>query len=261
MIDIKKIKRKVIGLGTLRLNALKHDIVKRNAFGTSARAGAHAQSFELLRAAVESAVKRPGVVAITSAVPGDGKIAASHGLAASLGSVGYRTLLIDIGYRKEAVVRLAPGASIEDVLLESSSDCVIPKLRIVTLTAPTLRELGNLPNVARALAAVRASGRFDYVVINAGCALESAISAHVVNSADAVLLAIRSGRRRHAADTQLSERLANLGAPFFGVVALDPETADAPSPVVGLRGAYHGSEAGHIEAEPYRCSARPRVEL
>jgi Mrp family chromosome partitioning ATPase len=262
MINLKRIQRKAIRFSTLGFNALKSDIVKLKVAKKQARSGPEAQSFELLRAAVESAVERPGVVAVTSAVAGDGKAAASHGLAASLGSIGYRTLLIDISPRQEAVVRLAGGASIEDVLLESSSDSVIPKLRVVSLTAPMLRELGSLPSVARALAAVRASGRYDYVVVNAGCALSTAVSAHIVNSADAVLVAIRSGRRRHAEDKQLFERLTNLGAPFFGVVAVGSEILEAPSPLPGLRGteAYHANEAGHLEPEPYLRSARPRAE-
>lgn len=263
MINLKRIQRKAIRFSTLGLNALKQDIVKLKVAKKQQRSGPVAQSFELLRAAVESTVERPGVVAVTSAVAEDGKAAASHGLAVSLASIGYRTLLIDIGSRPEAIVRLATGASIEDVLLDASSDSVIPKLRVVSLTASMLRELGSLPSVARALAAVRASGRYEYVVVNAGCALSTAVSAHIVNSADAVLVAIRSGRRRHAADKQLFERLTNLGAPFFGLVALGPEILDGPSPLLGLRGteAHHTNEAGHIDAEPYLRSARPRVEL
>jgi hypothetical protein len=76
------------------------------------------------------------------------------------------------------------------------------------------------------------------------------------------LVAIRSGRRRHAADKELTERLVNLGTPYFGVIALGAEILDAPSPALGLRGTepYHANEAGHIEPESYLLGARSRIE-
>ena len=218
-------------------------------------------SFELLRAAVEGGVHRPGVVAVTSAVPEDGKTAAAHGLAASLGAIGYRTLLIDSAVQRDPIVRPAAGSSLEEMLLDAPSETVIPRLRVVSLAAPAIRE-ASLPSVAQALTAVRSSGRYDYVVVNAGCVLASAFSAHIVNSADAVLVAIRAGRRRHAEDAQLTERLGQNAGRFFGVVAIEPSIVTSPSILVGLRGtdAGHRSEHGRIDAEAYLRAVRPRVE-
>jgi Mrp family chromosome partitioning ATPase len=218
-------------------------------------------SFELLRAAVESGVHRPGVVAVTSAVPEDGKTAASYGLAASLGAIGYRTLLIDGAAHKDAIVRPATGSSIEEMLLDAPSETVIPKLRVVSLAAPALRE-ASLPSVAQALTAVRSSGRYDYVVVNAGCVLGSAFSAHIVNSADAVLVAIRAGRRRHVEDAQLTERLGQIVSRFFGIVAIEPSIVESPPILLGLRGSEiaHRSEHGRLDPDAYLRAVRPGVE-
>jgi receptor protein-tyrosine kinase len=214
----------------------------------------------LLRARVESNVRRPGVVVVTSALSGDGKTAASHGLAASLGTIGYRTLLVDAAARWDAVAWPARPVSIEQMLLEAARECAIQRLRLVALTNPALAREASLPSVENALAAVR--GSYDYVVVDAGRALESALASHFVSAADAVLVVLRAGRRRRAEDERLARALASLNAQFFGVVTISPSIVDSASTLVRVR----GSETGHLAAddrlarEPALRRARARSE-
>jgi Mrp family chromosome partitioning ATPase len=217
-------------------------------------------SFDLLRARVESNVRRPGVVVVTSALSGDGKTAASHGLAASLGAIGYRTLLVDAGVRWDTIAWPARAASIEEMLIESATESAIPRLRIVALTNPALARESSLPSVENALAAAR--GCYDYVVVDAGCALENALASHFVSSADAVLVVVRAGRRRRTDDERLARSLERLDAQFFGVVAISPSIVDSASTIVRVR----SSETGHslppdrFEREPMLRSVRPHGE-
>jgi Mrp family chromosome partitioning ATPase len=230
--------------------------------GNAPRDDAGPVSFEALRGRIESTVKQPGVVVVTSAIARDGKGAASHGLAVALGLSGYRTLLIEVGEaRAEAVIRAAAEASLQDTLIEAVADTAIPTLRIVSIANSALRRSPSLQSVAYALAAIR--GSYDYIVVNAGCALQSVLASHFVSSADAVLVAVRAGRRRHAEDLRLSERLGQLDALFFGVVALNQAVIDSGSAIITRRG-LEGPREVHIgrhEREPQLRNVRPRLKL
>lgn len=218
-------------------------------------------TFDLLRARVESTVSQPGVIVVTSAVPGDGKSAVSSGLAASLGSSGYRTLLVDANVRRDAIIRPATRASIEEALLQSVRESVVPRLSIATLTNPAFHRESSLPSVAQALAEARAS--YEYTVVDAGCALSSALAGHFVSSADAVLVAVRAGRRRLAEDMHLSGSLDRLDAQFFGVVAIGPSLIGSASTLTKLPASEVGLEVytGRLDREPYVRNVRPRIEL
>jgi cellulose biosynthesis protein BcsQ len=217
--------------------------------------------FDLLRARIENSVNQPGVVAVTSAARSDGKTAAAHGLATSLGSAGYRTLLIDVGVQKDVSVWPASRASMEDVLIEAARESAVPRVSIASLASPALRRDSSLPTVSRALAAVR--GSYDYIVVDAGCALESALSAHFVSSADAVLVSVRAGRRRLAQDARLAESLDLLDAQFFAVVAISPSMIDSESTIVRVRSSEPVRDVPPLRADrdPFLRNVRPRIEL
>lgn len=218
-------------------------------------------TFDLLRARVESTVGRPGVIVVTSAVHGDGKSSVCNGLAASLGSTGYRTLLVDANVRRDAIIRSATKASIEEALLQSVCESVIPRLRIATLTNPAFHREASLPSVAQALAEARTS--YEYIVVDAGCALRSALAGHFVSSADAVLVAVRAGRRRLAEDIHLSESLDRLDAQFFGVVAIGSSIIGSASALIKLPASEvaHEVYTGRLDRGTYARNARPRIEL
>lgn len=226
-----------------------------------AGAGQDEPTFEVLRARIEARVGRPGVLVVTSAIAGDGKSVAAHGLASSLASIGCRTLLVDAGKRSGIIIQPPTSASIEEIVLESACETTIPGLKIVSLTSPALQRKTGLPSVARALTVVR--GSYDYIVVDGDCALNNALSAHFVSSADAVLVAVRAGRRRQAEDAELAEALGDLDAKFFGVVAVSPAMIGVGSNLVRLRGAQasRGIETGHLDREPYLRNARPGIEL
>jgi Mrp family chromosome partitioning ATPase len=217
-------------------------------------------NFELLRARIESTVSQPGVVVVTSAMRGDGKSAVAHGLATALGSAGYRTLLIDAGVQNDGIIQPPTGASMEDILFESARESTSPKVSIAALTSPALRRESSLPSVSRALAAVR--GSYDYVVADAGCALESALAAHFVTSADAVLVAVRAGRRLRGEDARLRASLERLDAQFFAAVAVSPAVIDSQSTLVKRAVApVREVQNGHVSRESLVRNVRPRIEL
>ncbi len=226
-----------------------------------AGAGEDESTFEVLRARIEARVGRPGVLVVTSAIAGDGKSVAAHGLAAALASIGCRTLLIDVGKRSGILIQPSTSASIEEMMLESACETTIPGLKIVSLTSPALQRKTSLPSVARALTVVR--GGYDYIVVDCDCALKNALSAHFVSSADAVLVAVRAGRRRQPEDGDLAEALGDLGANFFGVVAINPAMIGVGSNLVRLRGAQasRGIETGHLDRELRFRGARSCTEL
>ncbi len=217
------------------------------------------QDFELIRGRIESGVERPGVIAVTSAIAGDGKSAASHGVASSLASIGYRTLLVDAACRSDAIIRSGASASVEESLLETSCDSVVLGLRIASLTNSTLQERASLLAVERGFVAIRGGGRYDYIIVDAGCALMSAFSAHLVSAADGVLVAVRAGRRQRIEDVRLSERLNELAsAQFLGVLAISPSLIGSGSVLLGLRASQvgFGVRTGHLDVEPDLRSAR-----
>jgi receptor protein-tyrosine kinase len=223
--------------------------------------GAREPSFEVLRGRIESGVERPGVVAVTSAISGDGKSATAQGLAAALAAIGYRTLLIDAGKRSGALIQPATSASIEATLIESACDTAIAGLSVASLTNPTLQRRASLQNVGQALAAVRES--YDYVVVDADCALTSAFSAHLVGSADAVLVTVRAGRKQHSEDMRLAEALADSDLRFFGVVAVSPAIIGSTSSLIGIRNPQpdRAIETRRLNRESFLRNARPSIEL
>jgi cellulose biosynthesis protein BcsQ len=149
----------------------------------------------------------------------------------------------------------------EELLLEAAHESAVPRVSIASLTSPALRREASLQTVSRALAAVR--GSYDYVVVDAGCALESALSAHFVSSADAVLVAVRAGRRRLAQDARLAESLDRLDAQFFAVVAISPVMIDSESTFVKPRASetIRDVPPARVEREPFLRNVRPRIEL
>jgi Mrp family chromosome partitioning ATPase len=188
---------------------------------------------------------------------GDGKSVAAQGLATALGTIGYRTLLIDAGKRGGALVQPATGASIEATLIESACDTVIAGLRIVSLTSPVLQRKASLQSVGRGLATVRET--YDYVIVDADCALQSTLSMHLVSSADAVLVAVRAGRKQHSEDVRLAEVLADNDVKFIGVVAVSPAMIGTTSSLGPQAG--RTIETGHVERESFLRNALSRIEL
>ena len=215
------------------------------------RAGEEEPTFEVLRAQIESTIARPGVLAFTSAIAGDGQSVAAHDVAASLASTGFRTLLVNAGERDAMSLRPPTSTPIEAMLLEGAVESTISGLKVVSLSSPALQKKTGLASVERAV--MMARGSYDYIVIDCDCSLKSALSEYFVRSADAVLVAVRAGRTRQKEDEELADALGDLGANFFGVVAVSSATIGAASNLVQSRGtqASCSMETGHLGREPY----------
>jgi Mrp family chromosome partitioning ATPase len=209
----------------------------------------------LLRARIEVDVGRPGVIAITSGVPGDGKSVTACGLASSLGTAGYRTLLIDATVAWHGEAQHPHRLTLEETALRTSVNCEVRNLKLLSLSDPGLQQKTSRTSMEDLFALLRE--RYDYIVVDTNCALDSAFARYVIAASDAVLVAVRSGRRQKLEDVKLSTYLGHIGSRFLGVIAVDRKAIkcapnEAPSVVnaAGARAESRTMRTGHVESGP-----------
>lgn len=161
---------------------------------------------EILRARVEASVDRPGVVMVTSAVPGDGKSLTAYGLAERLSAAGRRVALIDFaGLRASRDFLRDESRSVRAFAVLSLGDENTP-------SAPSPEQVKQFVRNLRE--------KFDYVVIDSKPLLLSRAAIILAGSADGILVSVRQGRASSAADVSLVEALELGGARMIGVVAV-----------------------------------------
>lgn len=167
------------------------------------------------------------LVAVTSALAGEGKSTTAANLAAALAETSARVLLVDGDLRRPSVaplLGLEGAAGLTTVLLgRAELDDVVQEwgaagLQVLTSgpLPPNPSELLGSPAMRRFLAVARA--RYDYVVVDSAPLLPVADGAVLAALVDGVLvLANVTAVRRH----QLAEALRNLGqvdATVLGIV-------------------------------------------
>ena len=208
-------------LGGLRMAEAPQDYVVSHPMST------FAESLRSLRAAATlRGNRRPKVLALTSALPREGKTTTAVCLARTLAMSGATTVLVDCDLRRHSASDLLldgrPGrlaevlggtASIADALLKDSST----DLQILGVTeAPgDGRDLLAAERIGRVLNELRTM--FDYVVIDTAPVLGIADARVVASQADAVILLARwRSTSLRAADTAL-DLLLSAQAKVIGV--------------------------------------------
>lgn len=170
--------------------------------------------------------RRPKVIAITSALPREGKTTTSVSLARMLAMSGARTVLVDADIRRHAASDLLLGnrqgdlikvlagtmTTAQALLKDTETDLYL----LCSSGAPTDGRDRLAPDtIGSLLAELKAS--FDYVIIDTAPVLGVADSRVVASKADAVLLLARWGTTTlRAADTAL-DLLLGSNAKVYGV--------------------------------------------
>jgi cellulose biosynthesis protein BcsQ len=182
-----------------------------------AEAGVRA-GFDLLRVRIETAIRRPSVIVITSLTSRDGMDITAKQLADSLAAAGYNTLFADASLATVGLVKATEGLTFDEVARLSSTS-VSDHPVVLMLNDPSLQRRTSARSVVAALETLRA--KFDYVLISAEYSLATPFATSIVDAADAVLVSVKKGRRENSGDAHLFAALDRLGEKFLGVVALD----------------------------------------
>lgn len=163
-----------------------------------------AEQFRTLRARIDSlAAERPlRVVAVTSALSGEGKTVSAVNLAiVSAMSVGRRVLLVDCDLRKPKVhvsLGLRPETGLAEVLQgEASLDDAIVKAEGVGLDVLPVRTLPKNPSELLASDAMRKlieelSNRYDQVILDTPAALALPDAKTLSEISDGLVLVVRA---------------------------------------------------------------------
>jgi capsular exopolysaccharide synthesis family protein len=191
-------------------------------------------------------------LAVTSALPGEGKTSLSGHLAISLARAGYRTLLVDGDVRGPSahkVFNLPPGPGLCEVLRGEvaaaavSRDTKVPNLSVMPAGRWSLTARQALVGDRWGVVRRQLERQFDYVVLDTAPLLLATDSLLLARGADGVVLSVLMGVSRLGSVAHTQERLASLGARVLGVV------------VSGARpeytGAYpYGGSADRPESDP-----------
>jgi non-specific protein-tyrosine kinase len=170
---------------------------------------------------------RPRVVAVTSALPAEGKTSTACNLAVALAQTGAGVVLVEADLRRPAFDRylgvegaagltsvLIGRASLEDVLQPFGDQ------RLMALPSgplpPNPSELLGSKAMTTVIDELRAV--FDYVIVDVPPLLPVTDGAVVSALADGTLLVVRAGKTRREQLGQAAALLHNVGARTLGVV-------------------------------------------
>jgi succinoglycan biosynthesis transport protein ExoP len=189
-----------------------------------------AESFRMLRTNLEFAsVDHPvQLVAVTSAVPGEGKTLVAANLAVAFAQAGHDTILVDADLRNPEVHKLfglsntsgltsllrAPEMRVDSALQQT----VEPKLRLLASgpQPPNPAELLGSKSMAKVLEGLRAEGG---IVIFDTPPLQAVTDAAVLGRRlDGTLLVTHSGRTGRGASRAALDALLRVDAPVLGAV-------------------------------------------
>jgi Mrp family chromosome partitioning ATPase len=168
-----------------------------------------ATKFHLLRARIESDVKQPGVVMITSAQRHDGKSFTAYGLAECLASVGHRTALVDAN---------AEGRGTTQV--RGTKD---PRRGLSIFGMPTDESGPSSSRESICNFVTQMRTRFDFTIVDGAPLLRSGAAILLASAVDGVLLTVRVGRAPCEEDTLTVRMLKQTRSAVLGIVAASNE--------------------------------------
>jgi polysaccharide biosynthesis transport protein len=173
------------------------------------------------------------VVAVTSALPGEGKTTCAASLARIMGMSGERVLLIDCDLRRplRTMTNASPKAGLLDVLSGSApleqalQPDVVRGVDLLSSTDVSFTPVDMLGGEEMRNLVARMRNHYDHIVLDAPPVLAVADARTISALADSVLLIVRWRRTpRLAARTALAQ-LENDGTPLAGVVLTMVNTA------------------------------------
>lgn len=219
------------------------------------------EAYRSLRTAILlSSAREIKLVAVTSAVAGEGKTATAANLAVVLAQLGRQVLIVDCDLRKPRlhqvfhvsnrfglVNQLTTGADPDSVFLPTE----VPNLW-VTPSGPIPPNPSELLSSDRLRDWLRAArGRFDYVVVDTPPALAVTDATLVGMLVDGVVLTLRSGKVTREEARLCRDRLKKAGIKILGAVLNRHRPLQAG---LGKRYSYYESY-GQEQSEPKAGSA------
>ncbi len=186
------------------------------------------EAYRLLRTNLQfvNVDAKPRVLAVTSAIPGEGKTTTALNLAAALAEAGFRVCLIEADLRRPnlaTTLGLAPDvgfttaiigqAAVEDVLQSGGRNLTV---LVCGRVPPNPSEL-LITTQARSVVA-KVADMFDYTIIDCAPLLPVADGAEVASLADATVLVHRAGKTTRDQALRSLDTLTKVGVSAVGVV-------------------------------------------
>jgi capsular exopolysaccharide synthesis family protein len=190
--------------------------------------GRRAEAYRQLRTNLRYvAVDRPPrVIAITSAMPGEGKTTTALNLAAALAEAGHRVCLVESDLRRPTLagsLGLVGEVGLTTALIGSApvseaAQELRTNLAVLTSGAlpPNPSEVLRSEQVRSLIESIAAVA--DYTIIDTAPLLPVTDGVEVASLADATLLVVRAGRTTHHQVTAAKAALATVGVHAVGVV-------------------------------------------
>jgi capsular exopolysaccharide synthesis family protein len=186
------------------------------------------EAYQFLRTNLRLATKgRGGVIAVTSASPGEGKTSVVAGIARAIGSAGDRVVAVDCDFHRpmlaptfgvdgrEGVTNVLVGALKPDELLQRSE---MPDLKILPggPVAPNPGALVTMPVFTELLDWLR--GAAQYVLVDTAPIAAMADASAVTSLADAVILVVDLELASRDVLVEACAQLRRSNTPVVGVV-------------------------------------------
>lgn len=185
------------------------------------------ESIRGIRAAIARSITGGKIIAVTSAVPGEGKTSLAMSLARSAGLAGQRVLLVDTDLRRRASSRsladnvpvglvevLAGTRRLQDAIVRDT----VSGAFLLPQSAADTDKYDAISTERLETLFIELRREFDLVILDCAPVLAVAESRIVAAAADAVIVAVR-WRRTPVRTVELGlERLEQFGARVTGVV-------------------------------------------
>jgi capsular exopolysaccharide synthesis family protein len=190
--------------------------------------GLRAESFRQLRTNLQfvHVDSPPKIIAVTSALPGEGKSSTALNLAASLAEAGHKVCLIEADLRRPTLAKtmgllgavgftsvLIGQVSVEDALQNIGTNLVVLTSGPVPPNPTELLASSHAKEIIRTVAV-----NVDYTIIDTAPLLPVADAAEIAAIAEATLLVVRAGKTTRDQVTRARQSLAKVDEKPVGAV-------------------------------------------
>ena len=190
---------------------------------------AYAESLRTVRAALTlwESEKPAKVIAVTSALPGEGKTTTAVALARVMGLSGDRVILVDCDLRRNALKDLLPTAPESGLLEVLGGECGLDQaiveeaetsLHILPLKGAAFVSHDNFGTEAMGLLIEQLCKRYTYIVLDCPSLLAVADARRLASLSDLLLMVVRWKRTPRQAVAAAINQLAQDGTVVSGVI-------------------------------------------
>lgn len=198
--------------------------------------------------------KRPRIMVVTSAGPGEGKTTAVTNLAAALAEVNQKVLLIDADLRRpraHTVFQIENSRGLTTILSSNGDlpdwkelvrDTLVPNLSVLTSGPPSNAAANLLYSKSLEKIIQAAATEYDTILIDTPPMLQIPDARIIGRLVDAAILVVRSGKTSRDAGMAIRQRLTDDGTPLLGVIMNDWNPSASAG---GYYGYYSGYYSGY----------------